>query len=98
MHVHANQMNPYAQLDAADAAQKAASKRAAEKTRKKLFEFASALAGEADSEEVCIVKLEEREYSLGDMIQENQRRPRSRGKRDEQKDAEAAESSISDWA
>jgi hypothetical protein len=98
MHVHVNQMNPYAQLDAADAAQKAASKRAAEKTRKKLFEFASALAGEADSEEVCIVKLEEREYPLGDMIQENQRGPRSRGKRDEQKDAEAAESSISDWA
>ena len=98
MHVHANQMNPYAQLDAADAAQKAASKRAAEKTRKKLFEFASALAGEADSEEVCIVKLEEPEYSLEETMKQNQRRPRSRRKQEEQKDAEATGSSISDWA
>jgi hypothetical protein len=98
MHVHANQMNPYAQLDAADAAQKAASKRAAEKTRKKLLEFASALAGEADSEGVCLVKLQEREYSQEETMQQNQRSPRSRKNQGEQKDAEASASSISDWA
>jgi hypothetical protein len=51
MHVHASPINPKTQLDALYAAEKAAAKRAAESTRKKLLEFASELAGEADSEE-----------------------------------------------
>jgi hypothetical protein len=48
MRVHPNQVNPNAQLDSMYAAQKAAAKREAVRTRKKLNEFASALAGEAD--------------------------------------------------
>src|SRR5271155_1486352 len=54
MHVHANQVNQYAQLDAMYAAQKAAGKRAAEQTRRKLLESSSALAGEADSEAAVV--------------------------------------------
>jgi len=49
--------------DALYAAEKAAAKRAAESTREKLLEFASELAGEADSEEGCVVKLGAREES-----------------------------------
>ena len=48
MHVHANQINPTAQSDALYAAERAAAKRAAESTRKKLLEFASDVAGEAE--------------------------------------------------
>ena len=51
MHVHPNQINPNVQTDALYAAERAAAKRAAEGTRKKLLEFASELAGEAESEE-----------------------------------------------
>ena len=48
MRVHQNQVNAYAQLDAMQAAQKAAAKRRAERTRKKLFDLASESAGEID--------------------------------------------------
>jgi len=47
MHVHANQINPNAQLDALYAAERARAKKETEGIRKKLSEFASALAGEA---------------------------------------------------
>src|ERR1700735_1979963 len=47
MHIHANQPNPNAQTDALYAESKAAAKQRAERTRKKLLESASALAGEA---------------------------------------------------
>ena len=61
MHVHPNQINPNVQTDALYAAERAAAKRAAEGTRRKLLEFASELAGEAESEEGCVVKLGARE-------------------------------------
>ncbi len=61
MHVHPNQINPNVQADALYAAERAAAKRAAEGTRKKLLEFASELAGEAESEEGCVVRLGARE-------------------------------------
>lgn len=48
MRVHATQVNPYAQLDAMHAAEKAAAKREAAKTRRKLMEYASKLSGESD--------------------------------------------------
>ena len=51
MHVHPNQINLNTQTDALYAAERAAAKRAAEGTRRKLLEFASELAGEAESEE-----------------------------------------------
>jgi hypothetical protein len=103
MHVHANQVNANAQTDALYAAERAAAKRAAEGTRRKLLEFASELAGEAESEEGCVVKLGGREQA------EEQARPRnernqneqkrgSRKKSEERVDAEDADNAISDWA
>jgi len=55
MRIHSNQPNPNAQLDALSAENKAAAKKRAERTRKKLLESASELAGAA-SEEDFVVK------------------------------------------
>jgi hypothetical protein len=96
MHVHASQTNPYAQLDAMHATQKAAGKRAAERTRKKLLELASEEAGEADSE-AGVVKLGERESSQDEKTQQNEQAPRNRKKQADRMDSEAVEKSISDW-
>jgi hypothetical protein len=96
MRVHANQINPNAQLDALYAAERAAAKREAERTRKKLLEFASELAGEADPEEACVVRLGAREE-----FQEppkRQDRQDSRKKQPEEADSEDSDNSISDWA
>ncbi len=92
MRVHPNQVNPNAQLDAMYAAQKAAAKREAARTRKKLIEFASELASEVD-EEPCIVQLgaapgEDRE----DAQEKRQHRSRKGNA------AGRSENSISDWA
>jgi len=62
MRIHQNQINPNAQLDAMYAAQKAAAKREAGKTRKKLFESASEIAAEADAEPF-VVQLQQRQDS-----------------------------------
>jgi hypothetical protein len=96
MHVNANPINPNAQLDALYSAQKAAAKREAAGVRKKLSEFASEVAGEAESGEACVVKLEGREES-----QEQAKPPRQQGSGKKQKErprAEDAVNSISDWA
>jgi hypothetical protein len=77
MHVHANQINPTAQSDALYAAERAAAKRAAESTRKKLLEFASDVAGEAESEEGCVVKLGTREEAEEQAQQRKSAEPRS---------------------
>jgi hypothetical protein len=95
MRVHQNQVNPNAQLDAMYAAQKATARRAAEHTRKKLFEFASELAGDADSD-ACVVKLGAREEAGAEPQQQTQQRARKQKKED--RDPDDAESSISDWA
>jgi hypothetical protein len=94
MRIHQNQVNPNAQLDAMYAAQKAAAKREAERARKKLVEFASELAGEADAE-ACVVKLGAREEAEAGTKQNIQQWSRKRKKA---RDPEDAESSISDWA
>jgi hypothetical protein len=94
MHVHSNPINPNTQLDALNAAEKAAAKRAAESTRKKLLEFASELAGEADSEEGCVVKLGAREESEQHAEKQNQQDGATKPKAD----AEEEDKSISDWA
>jgi hypothetical protein len=98
MHIHPNQINPNAQLDALYAAEKAAGKREAERTRKKLLEFASALGGEADSGEDCIVRLGAREESQNQTEPQNQQKPGNRKTPKEQADAEDADQSVSDWA
>jgi hypothetical protein len=95
MHVHANQINPNTQLDALYAAEKAAAKRAAESTRKQLLEFASELAGEADSEENCVVKLGEREESEEHTEEQN---PQDKRRKPKERDTEDLDKSISDWA
>ncbi len=98
MHVHANQVNPNAQTDALYAAERAAAKRAAEGTRRKLLEFASELAGEAESEEGCVVKLGAREQAEEQAQPRHQQSQRSRKKSKEQADSEDARNAISDWA
>jgi len=96
MHVHANQINPNAQLDALNSAQRAAAKQEAARTRKKLLEFASEVAGEGDSGEGCVVKLGARGES--EEPPERQEMPGSRRKEKERAGAEDATRSISDWA
>ncbi len=96
MRVHANQINPNAQLDALYAAQKAAAQREAARTRKKLSEFASELAGEAESGEACVVRLEGCEDSQAETNRQNQ--PGSGKKQKERADSEDADNSISRWA
>jgi hypothetical protein len=99
MHVHANQVNPNTQADALYAAEKAAAKRAAESTRRKLLEFASELAGEAESGEACVVKLGTREESQGQAEKQNQPNQQGRKKKEEESaGSEDADGSISDWA
>lgn len=62
MRIHQNQIPTNAQLDAIYAAQKAAAKREAKKTRKKLFESATKIAAHRDSD-AFIVQLEQRQDS-----------------------------------
>jgi hypothetical protein len=93
MHVHANQANPNIQLNTLYAAEKAEAKRETERTRKKLMEFASALAGE--SGDACVVRLGAREESREQAKQQNQGSPK---KPKEGPDSEHADHSISDWA
>jgi hypothetical protein len=91
MHVHANQINPNAQLDALYAAEKAAAKREAERTRKKLSEFASKLSAELG----FTVTLAPDEHSQG---QTRQQSPNNRRTQVERPNARNANGSISDWA
>jgi hypothetical protein len=95
-------MNPMAQLDAAYAAQRAAGKREAARTRKKLLEFASELGGESESGESCVVKLEARQgqeepnpQSHTNSISSAERRKK---KEEEGSGQERNESAVSDWA
>jgi len=98
MHVHPNQINPNTQLDALYAAEKAASKREAANTRKKLLEFAAELAGEFDSEEACVVKLGAREESQEETKRQNRQNQASRKGQKQQSDSDDADNVISDWA
>jgi hypothetical protein len=93
MHVHANQINPNAQLDALYSAQKSEAKREAARTRKKLSEFASEVAGEAEAE-ACVVKLESSENQQ----ERNRQNKPGRGKEQKQRLAAEESANISDWA
>ena len=57
MHIHATQFNLDMQMYAVHAAARAEAKLAAERTRKKLMNFASILAGEVDGELDCVGRL-----------------------------------------
>ncbi len=92
MRVHANQINPNLALDAMYAAQKAAAKRETARTRKKLMESASELAGEAE-EEGWVVKVGGQEDYDKPPEEDRQNDKRKAGE-----DAKNADESISDWA
>lgn len=96
MHVHPSQINPNAQLDALYAAEKAAAKREAARTRKKLSEFASKLLGELESGEACVVRLGADEESEEQGKRENQQQSKGAEKQ-ERGDARDADNSVSDW-
>ena len=94
MRVHGNQINPYAQMDALRSADKAAARKEAVRTRKKLSEFASKLAGEAEGYVVEVGAREEsREQAKG---QDQRQSGGTAGKK--QASTERADRSISDWA
>lgn len=93
MHIHPNQINPSMQLDSLYAAGKAAAKREVERTRKRLLECAPELAGEADSEEDCIVELGASEEGQQRQSQQNQAT-----RKNQKRNRVTVETSISDWA
>jgi hypothetical protein len=96
MHVHPNQTNPNAQLDAMYSAQKTAAKQEAARTRKKLSDSASRLAGEAASEDY-IVKLEEGGDSGKKEDRQDEPEPAEELKPDAAADSTPANNLISDW-
>jgi hypothetical protein len=97
MPVHNNQPNPYAQMDALHAAEKAAAKREAARTRKKLSEFASRLKAQSDGAEDCVVRLGSREESDG-QGKEKDRESRGEQKQKSQADSEEPDNHVSGWA
>lgn len=98
MHIRPSQVNPNVQLDAMYAAEKAAAKREAERTRKKLMEFASKLAGESESGEASIVEIEAREESREESSQQERQDTVDAQKPKHETDSHDAERSLSDWA
>jgi hypothetical protein len=98
MHVHGNQFDPNIQAYSLSAAAQAEAKKAAERTRNKLLNAASALAGEYDDAVDCVVSLSE---DSGSGEQENQRNRQSQSGQkttDEQANLESVDNPFSDWA
>lgn len=98
MHIRPSQVNPNIQLDAMYAAEKAAAKQEAERTRKKLMKFASKLAGESESGEASIVEIEAREESDEKSGQQEQQEMVDPQKPKDETDSQDAERYLSDWA
>ena len=96
MHVHSNPTNLNAQLDAMNSSQKTAAKQEAERTRKKLTEFASKLAGEAASQDF-IVKLEECDDSEKKKHRRGEPKPALQQEQNAAADSTHANNIISDW-
>jgi hypothetical protein len=97
VHIRPSQVNPNIQLDAMYAAEKAAAKQEAERTRKKLMEFASKLAGQSESGEASIVEIGAREESQDGSSQQEHDVVDPQKPKDET-ESHAAERSLSDWA
>lgn len=101
MHLHANQTNPSAQLDAVYAAARAAANQEAARTRKKLSEFASKLVAALDSGD-RVIRLgpheESREESETQTKRQQRQHQESGRKQKEGPDSESAHNTISDWA
>jgi len=97
MHVHGNQFDPNIQAYSLSAAAQAEAKKAAERTRNKLLNAASALAGDDDAVD-CVVSLSE---DSGSGERENQRNRQSQSGQkttDEQANFESVDNPFSDWA
>jgi len=93
MRIHLSQFNQNEQLDRMYAAQRAEARLAAERTRKKLLEFASEIASEAE-EEAIVVKLHSSEEQ---QRQQHQGRGGLQVQLKKRKSG-TPQSSISDWA
>ncbi len=98
MHIRSSQINPNIQLDAMYAVEKAAAKQEAERTRKKLMEFASKLAGESESGEASIVEIGARKESGEESSQQEQQDKIERQKLKDETESDLAERYLSDWA
>jgi hypothetical protein len=97
MHIHSNQLNPNMQLNAAEAAEKAAAQREAANTRRKLREFSAKVGGEAEFGEDCVVKLARREEAQGQTGSEQQN-PRNGKKQKAEAATAGANDPVSEWA
>ena len=97
MHVHGNQFDPRIEMYAQLAATKTEAKREAERTRRKLLNAASVLAGEYAGGLDCVVRLsgngggEEHEGGRGRETQDGQGQ-------DEQAEVGSGEDVFSGWA
>jgi hypothetical protein len=96
MHIHASQLNLNAELYAAQSAARTEARMAAELTRKKLRDFASALAGEADEDDYCVLALEARGEQQGHSNQQSRQDEPSENERHEQLDS--LDDAFSGWA
>lgn len=98
MHIHPNQINPNAQLDALCASEKAAAKVEAARTRKKLLESTSKLAGEAASDDAYVLEVDSNEESQDQAKPRNQPSQHGLKKQEGPSDSENGNHSVSDWA
>lgn len=94
MHVHANQFNANTQMDAIYAAARAEAKLAAQRTRKKLFDAASAVAIEVDEGD-CVVRLSGEDASTGHANQRDWQSQSNQKKQNVQADSD--NNPFSDW-
>jgi hypothetical protein len=98
VHIRPSEVNPNIQVDAMYAAEKAATKQEAERTRKKLMEVASKLAGESESGEASIVEIGAREESREESSQRERQDTDESQKPKHETESDLAERYLSDWA
>ena len=98
MHVHLNQFDPSLQMNALNAAARAEAKWAAEQTRKRLLNSASALAGDYDIEADYVVRLSEDGTSREHPQQRGRQYQRGQKKSSAQANYEHGTEPFSDWA
>ena len=96
MHVHGNQFDPNIQMYSLSAAARTEAKKAAERTRNKLLNAASALGGEYDDSVDCVVSLSKDGGEQGN--QRNQQDQGDHKQHDGQGSFEGVDNPFSDWA
>jgi hypothetical protein len=98
MHIHSNQFDLNIQMYSLSAAARAEAKMAAERTRKRLMDGASALMGDYDDAVDCVVRLSEDSTSGEHGNQRNRQNQGGQTKQKEQADGEDADNPFSGWA